>query len=75
MNIPPSSPSTTLLAGVLRCSPLQYRVLNLVSHWLLICSGFRSVLMCDSQLVGLLCPGRIIVTALKGSDPQFAEGL
>lgn len=55
------------------CSPLQHKVLHLVSHWLLICNGFRSVLMCDSHLVGLLYPGRIIVTALKSSDPQFAE--
>lgn len=73
--MPSSSPAVTLLAGVLHCSPLPYRVLNLVSHWLLICNGFHSVLMCDNHLVGLLYPGRIIVTALKSSDPQFAEGL
>uniref|UniRef100_A0A9L0SV82 Uncharacterized protein n=1 Tax=Equus caballus TaxID=9796 RepID=A0A9L0SV82_HORSE len=75
MNTPSSSPSITLPAGVLHCSPLQHRVLNRVSHWLLICNGFRPVLMCDSHLVGLLCPGRIRVTTLKSSDPQFAEGL
>lgn len=73
--MPSSSPSTTLLVDVVHCSPLQYRVLNLLSHWLLICVGFHFVLMCDSHLVGPLYPGRIIVTILKSSDPHFAEGL